>query len=121
MMNGFVIIGNTAVTPDLGEGTILAGVTRDSVMTILKEMGLTVEERPISIDEVMEAFAKGELKEVFGTGTAATISLIKELRYKDTVMQFDTNQWKISPEVKRRLTAIREGREADIHEWLFKI
>lgn len=121
MMNGFVIIGNTAVTPDLGEGTILAGVTRDTVMTILKEMGLTVEERAISIDEVMEAFAKGELKEVFGTGTAATISLIKELRYKDTMMQFDTNQWKISPEVKRRLTAIREGREADTHEWMFKI
>ncbi len=121
MMNGFVIIGNTAVTPDLGEGTILAGVTRDTVMTILKEMGLTVEERAISIDEVMEAFAKGELKEVFGTGTAATISLIKELRYKDTVMKFDTDQWKISPEVKRRLTAIREGREADTHEWMYKI
>jgi len=121
MMNGFVIIGNTAITPDLGEGTILAGVTRDSVMTILKDMGLNVEERHISIDEVMEAFKNGELKEVFGTGTAATISLIKELRYKDTVMQFDTDQWKISPEVKRRLTAIREGKEADTYEWMYKI
>ena len=121
MMNGFVIIGNTAITPDLGEGTILAGVTRDSVMTILKDMSLNVEERHISIDEVMDAFKNGELKEVFGTGTAATISLIKELRYKDTVMHFDTDQWKISPEVKRRLTAIREGKEADTHEWMFKI
>ncbi len=121
MMNGFVIIDNTAITPDLAEGTILDGVTRDSVMMILKEMGLTVEERHISIDEVVEAYNTGELKEVFGTGTAATISMIKELRYKDLQMFFDTDKWTISPEVKRRLTAIREGQEADVHEWLYKI
>ena len=121
MMNGFVIIGNTAITPDLGEGTILAGVTRSSVMVILKEMGLTVEERHISIDEVVDAYKNGALKEVFGTGTAATISMIKELRYKELSMTFDTDKWTISPEVKRRLTAIREGKEGDIHEWMYKI
>lgn len=121
MMNGFVIIGNTAITPDLGEGTILAGVTRNSVMVILKEMGLKVEERHISIDEVVDAYKSGELKEVFGTGTAATISMIKELRYKELSMIFDTDKWTISPEVKRRLTAIREGKEADVHEWMYKI
>ena len=121
MMNGFVIIGNTAITPDLGEGTILAGITRNSVMMILQEMGLKVEERHISIDEVVEAYNSGELKEVFGTGTAATISMIKELRYKDLSMVFDTDKWTISPEVKRRLTAIREGKEADGHEWMYKI
>lgn len=121
MMNGFVVIGNTAITPDLNEGTILAGVTRDSVMIILKEMGLTVEERHISIDEVVEAYKTGQLKEVFGAGTAATISMIKELRYKDLSMTFDTDKWTISPEVKRRLTAIREGKSPDTHEWLFKI
>jgi branched-chain amino acid aminotransferase len=121
MMNGFVIIGNTAITPDLGEGTILAGVTRDTVMVILKEMGLKVEERHISIDEVVEAYKTGELKEVFGTGTAATISMIKELRYKELSMIFDTDKWTIAPEIKRRLTAIREGKEADAHEWLYKI
>lgn len=121
MMNGFVIIGNTAITPDLGEGTILAGVTRNSVMVILQEMGLKVEERHISIDEVVEAYKSGELKEVFGTGTAATISMIKELRYKELSMIFDTDKWTISPEVKRRLTAIREGKEADVHEWMYKI
>ncbi|HLP36697.1 branched-chain amino acid aminotransferase [Lacibacter sp.] len=121
MMNGFVIIGNTAITPNLDEGTILAGVTRDSVIAILKDMGLTVEERPISIHEVVDAYNSGTLKEVFGTGTAATISMIKELCYKDNVMKFDTDKWTISPEVKRRLTDIREGKAADIHEWLFKI
>jgi len=121
VMNGFVIIGNTAITPDLKEGTILAGVTRDSVMQLLKDMGLTVEERPISIDEVIEAHKAGTLKEVFGTGTAATISYVKELRYKDYQMFFDTENYTISTEVKRRLTDIREGKEADVYEWLYKI
>jgi branched-chain amino acid aminotransferase len=121
VMNGFVIIGNTAITPDLGEGTILAGVTRDSVMVMLREMGLKVEERAISMDEVIAAYQSGTLKEIFGTGTAATISMIKELRYKEMDLTFDTDKWTISPEVKRRLAAIREGREADTHEWLYKI
>lgn len=121
VMNGFVIIGNTAITPDLKEGTILAGVTRDSVMKLLADQGLKVEERAISIDEVIEAYKEGTLKEVFGTGTAATISTIKELRYKDFQMFFDTENFTISSEVKRRLTAIREGKEADVYEWLYKI
>ncbi|MBX9784789.1 MAG: branched-chain amino acid aminotransferase [Chitinophagaceae bacterium] len=121
VMNGFVIIGDTAITPDLKEGTILAGVTRASVMQLLEELGLKVEERPISIDEVIEAYKNGTLKEVFGTGTAATISTIKELRYKDFEMHFDTDHFTISSEIKRRLTAIREGKEADVFEWLYKV
>jgi branched-chain amino acid aminotransferase len=121
VMNGFVIIGNTAITPDLNEGTILAGVTRESVMKLLEEQGLNVEERHISIDEVIDAFKAGTLKEVFGTGTAATISTIKELRYKDFQMFFETENFKISGEVKRRLTAIREGKEPDVYEWLYRI
>ena len=120
-MNVFFIIGNQAVTPSLEDGTILAGITRDSVIVILKEMGLEVIERKISIDELISAHASGQLKEVFGTGTAATISLIKELRYKDYMMHFDTDSWKTAPEVKYRLNAIREGKVADTHGWLFKI
>ena len=58
---------------------------------------------------------------MFVTGTAATISMIKEFRYKELSMLFDTDKWTISPEVKRRLTAIREGKEADVHEWMYKI
>ena len=81
-MNVFFIIDNIAITPSLEEGTILEGVTRDSVMQGLKEMGITVEERPISIDEVVEAYKAGKIYEVFGTGTAAVIAPIKELSYK---------------------------------------
>lgn len=120
-MNVFFIIGNTAITPDLGAGTILAGVTRDSVLAMLKELGLTIEERALSIDEIISAHKSGELREVFGTGTAATISLIRELRYKDYVMEFDIDSWKTAPEVKNRLNQIRYGLTPDRYGWMFKI
>jgi branched-chain amino acid aminotransferase len=120
-MNVFFIIGNTAITPDLKEGTILAGVTRNSTMALLKDMGFTVEERELSIDDIIDAYKAGLLYEVFGTGTAATISFIKELRYKDYTMEFDVNNWKTAPELKKRLNAIRYGQEADTHGWMYKI
>lgn len=120
-MNVIFIIGNKAVTPDLGAGTILAGVTRNSALALLKELGFTVEERPISIDELIEAYKAGQFLEVFGTGTAATISLIRELRYKDFVMQFNTDEWKTAPAVKRWLSEIREGRKEDQFGWMVKV
>jgi branched-chain amino acid aminotransferase len=120
-MNVVFIIGNKAITPELTSGTILSGVTRDSVLTLLKEAGYTVEERPISIDEIIDAYKAGNLREVFGTGTAATISPLKELRYKDFVMTFDTEQWQIAPMIKTWLTDIREGRREDKHGWMVKV
>jgi branched-chain amino acid aminotransferase len=120
-MNVFFIIGNKAITPDLGQGTILAGVTRESVIRLIEDMGMEVEERPLSIDEIIEAFKKGELREVFGTGTAATISMIKELRYKDFVMNFDINNWSVAPQIKSRLDNIKEGKEEDKFGWMVKI
>lgn len=120
-MNVFFVIGNKIVTPSLEDGTILAGVTRDSAITVLKEMGFEVDERKISIDELIETHKAGQLREVFGTGTAATISMIKELKYKDYVMHFDTDSWKTAPELKTRLNAIRNGKVADVHGWMYKI
>lgn len=120
-MNVFFIIGNKAITPDLDQGTILAGVTRDSVIRLIEDMGMQVEERPLSIDEIIEAFRKEELREVFGTGTAATISMIKELRYKDFVMNFDINNWSVAPKIKSRLDNIKEGKEEDKFGWMVKI
>jgi len=119
-MNVFFIIGNTAITPSIDEGTILAGVTRDSVIQILKDMGLKVEERRLGMDEILEAYKNKNLTEIFGTGTAATISPIKELRYKDFVMTFETEKWKDAPEVKRRLNDIKEGRAEDKYHWMVK-
>jgi branched-chain amino acid aminotransferase len=120
-MNVFFVIGNKVLTPDLSSETILAGVTRNTAITLFKEMGFEVEERAIGIDEVIAAYKEGQLKEVFGTGTAATISMIRELTYKDFVMSFDTSTWKVSTEMKARLDAIREGKVADTHGWMYKI
>ena len=120
-MNVFFVIGDTAITPDLGEGTILAGVTRLSVIELLKEQGLKVEERSLGMDEIMQAYKAGQLREVFGTGTAATISLIKELCYKEVSMKFDVDSWTVAPGIKQKLNGIREGRIADNHSWMVKI
>lgn len=120
-MNVFFIIGNTAITPGLEQGTILDGVTRQSSITLLQEMGFTVEERDLSIDDIIDAYKAGVLYEVFGTGTAATISLIKELRYKDFEMKFDVDNWKTAPTLKRWLTDIREGRREDKYGWMVKV
>ena len=95
MMNVFFIINNVAITPSLEEGTILEGVTRASVMQGLKEMGIAIEERKISIDEVVNAYKEGMISEVFGTGTAAVIAPIKELNYKGFLMNFNTENYKI--------------------------
>jgi branched-chain amino acid aminotransferase len=120
-MNVFFIIGNNAITPDLKSGTILSGVTRESVIQLLKEKGFKVEERSLSIAEIVTAFKDGTLSEVFGTGTAATISMIKELKYKDFVMNFDVEKWEIAPAIKDRMSAIKEGRSEDKYNWLVKL
>jgi branched-chain amino acid aminotransferase len=120
-MNVFFIIGDKAITPGLDQGTILGGVTRNSTITLLKEAGFTIEERRLSIDEIIDAYKAGVLYEVFGTGTAATITMIKELRYKDFVMNFDTDKWRTAPTIKKWLTDIREGRREDKYGWMVKV
>jgi branched-chain amino acid aminotransferase len=81
-MNIMLKIGDEVITPALGSGTILPGVTRDSALTLMREWGLRVSERQVSIDEVARAAHDGTLEEVWGTGTAAVISPVGELAYK---------------------------------------
>lgn len=121
MMNVMFVINGVAITPSLDEGTILKGVTRESVITILKDMGIKVEERRINIDELMDAYKNNTLQEVFGTGTAATIALIKELRYKDFVMKFDVTKCAIANEVLQTLNGIRSCTITDKFGWMDKI
>jgi branched-chain amino acid aminotransferase len=120
-MNVFFVIGKKVLTPDLESGTILEGVTRDSAIEVLRQEGYVVEEGPIHIDDIVRAYQAGELKEVFGTGTAATISMIKELKYEDFNLKFDTDTWTVAPTVKQVLTDIREGRRKDTRGWMFKV
>ena len=91
------------------------------MITLLKEMGFKVEERPISIHEIIDAYKAGVHVEAFGTGTAATISPIKELKYKDFVMHFDVEKWKAAPRSKPAMTEIREGLREDKYNWMWKI
>jgi branched-chain amino acid aminotransferase len=120
MMNVGFIIHNIFITPMLEE-TILKGVTRDSVLSILKDMGVKTEERKINIDEVLDAYKNGSLTEVFGMGTAAVISFIEELKYKDVIMKFDTKRFSIAKRLKQKLNGIREGKEEDVYGWMFKV
>jgi branched-chain amino acid aminotransferase len=120
-MNVFFVLKDKVITPSLNKGTILEGITRNSAMTLMRDAGLTVEEKEISIDELVAEYKNGNLLEVFGTGTAATISTIKELGYKDVDMHFNTDAFKVAPMVKTNLDAIREGRAADIHNWMVPV
>ncbi|PSL47371.1 branched chain amino acid aminotransferase [Chitinophaga niastensis] len=120
-MNVFAIIGNTAITPDLTQGTILEGVTRASVIDVLSDMGLKIEERPISIDEIVAAYKDGTLREVFGTGTAASVAYVEELDYKEEQLRLDTTKYEIGAEVIHRLDGIRTGRATDTRHWNYII
>ena len=115
-MNIMVKIGDEVVTPPLG--TILAGVTRDSVLTLLRDWGVRVSERQLSIDEVAAAHRQGTLEEVFGTGTAAVISPVGELAYKAEKMTI--NGGRIGPLTQRlydAIVGIQYGQTPDPHGW----
>lgn len=121
-MNVFFIVDGVALTPDLNSGTILAGVTRDSIITLLKENGIKVEERAVSIEELATAARNGTLTEAFGSGTAASMSYISDLTYKGEQLNLpEIATWTISPKIKAQLDDIRYGRVEDTHGWRFKV
>ncbi len=116
-MNIFFKIGGKVVTPMLN-GSILPGVTRNSVLQLLREWGIPAEERRISVDELLEAQKNGTLEEVFGTGTAAVISPVGKLRYKDDVMTIgDGGIGPVSQKLYDTITGIQTGKLADPFGW----
>lgn len=121
VMNVFFAIGDEVVTPALS-GTILPGVTRDSVITLLRDMGYRVKEDRISIDELVRIHERGELHECFGTGTAATVSHVSRIRYKNRTLDFPPiEQRKVGPVVREKLLGIMTGREPDPYGWVESI
>jgi branched-chain amino acid aminotransferase len=118
-MNVFFVSEGKLITPGLESGTILAGVTRNSAITLLKDMGYEVEEKPVSIEELTAAYRAGSFKEAFGTGTAATISEIAEIRYKNEQMILKTGEGSVAQNMKKELDNIRYGRVEDRYNWLF--
>ncbi|HSE93730.1 MAG TPA: aminotransferase class IV, partial [Methylomirabilota bacterium] len=116
-MNIMLKIADEVITPPLA-GTILAGVTRDSVLTLLREWGHRVSERPITIDEVREAAHRGTLREVFGTGTAAVISPVGELAYKDErIVVNDGRIGELTQRLYDTIVGIQYGTARDAHGW----
>jgi branched-chain amino acid aminotransferase, group II len=120
-MNMFFVIDGNVVTPKL-DGTILPGITRDSAIKLLKKYGYTVEERMVSIEEIEKAYDEGKLDEAFGTGTAAVISPVGVIGYKDKVMTVNNGEMgKLTAWLYDKLTGIQYGRYADEFNWILKI
>jgi branched-chain amino acid aminotransferase len=116
-MNVFFVIGNEIVTPAL-QGSILGGITRKSCIGLLKNWGLNVAERPIAIDEILDAAEAGNLKEAFGSGTAAVISPIGALRCGDSVIEINGGKiGALSQRLYDELTGIQWGRLPDAMNW----
>jgi len=120
-MNVFFYIGDELITPHLG-GTILAGVTRDSVLHLARDWGMNVVERRISMDEVIQAWESGTLKEAFGTGTAAVISPIGSITHKEkTIVINDGKIGTLSQKLYDTITSIQYGERPDKFSWITKI
>jgi branched-chain amino acid aminotransferase len=120
-MNICFVIDNELITPELN-GSILPGITRDSVLTLGRQWGLKVTERKITIDEVFEAQDKGTLQEVFGTGTAAVISPVGELKYGEK--RITIGDGLVGPLAHKLFDAIMDiqyGRSEDPHGWIVPV
>jgi branched-chain amino acid aminotransferase len=120
-MNIFFVIDDEIITPMLS-GSILPGITRDSVLALGKSWGLKVSERKISIDEVIDAHQSGHLQEIFGSGTAAVISPVGELKYGDMVIS--VGDGKVGPLAHKFFQAIQDiqyGIIDDPQGWLEKL
>ena len=120
-MNIFFKIGGKIITPKL-QGSLLPGITRNSVITLCRDMGFEVEERLISVDELVEAARSGALEECFGTGTAAVISPVGKLRFKDEVMVIHGGGiGPVSQKLYDTITGIQLGRLPDPRGWRVEV
>ncbi|MFJ7952375.1 branched-chain amino acid aminotransferase [Lysinibacillus sp. NPDC096418] len=120
-MNIFFKINGTVITPALN-GSILPGITRDSMIQVLKSKNIPIEERRISIDEVVEACHNGTLEEAFGTGTAAVISPVGELKWRDEKIIINNGEiGEISQMLYDTLTGIQNGTIEDAFGWTIKL
>jgi branched-chain amino acid aminotransferase len=100
-------------------GTILDGITRRSVLTLVRDFGLTVEERALSIDEILDGVKNGRLTEAFGTGTAAVVSPVGQFTYQDRTVTFGDGKsiGALTMKLYQTLTGIQTGKVADQHNW----
>jgi len=121
-MNIMFHIGDTLITPNLDYKTTLDGVTRNSVLTLLKELGVNIEIRRVSVAEVVAAAKNGTLKDAFGTGTAATIAQVATITYQNERFELPPiKERTLSNKVGTILQDIKRGKIEDTHQWIYKI
>ncbi|AKD03397.1 branched-chain amino acid aminotransferase [Pontibacter korlensis] len=120
-MNLMFVIDGKLITPPVST-TILAGITRDSVLQLARDVGYTVEERKVSVEELTAAYEAGTLQEAFGTGTAATIAQIAIIHYNGTDMELPAiEEREVSNHLATELDKIKTGQAPDKHNWVHRI
>ena len=120
-MNIFINMKDEIVTPKLN-GSILPGITRKTVIQLLKEWDMNIVEREISVDEVIEKYDSGDLLGVFGTGTAAVISSVGWLTFKNKKMVInDGKAGELALKLFKEITSIQYGIKVDSHDWIYKV
>jgi branched-chain amino acid aminotransferase len=121
-MNIMFMVNNTLITAPTSTGTILKGITRDSVLILAKEMGLEVEERFLRVAELEDALRSKSLKEAFGTGTAATIAHVSKIHINGKDYELPQKDGKsFSNRVLKKLDDIKYGKVEDVHNWIIKL
>ena len=120
-MNVMFVINNTLVTPALSD-SILAGITRDSVLTLARSWGMKVEERKISVKELVQGLKDGTVTEAFGAGTAATIANIELIGFEDQDYYLPPIEGRpVSNRILRELDGIKRGDMPDSFGWIVKM
>lgn len=119
-MNIFFVLKDKVITP-AEDGAILKGVTRNSIIQILKSRGIEVEEKLISIDEVMAEYNEGNLVEMFGAGTAAVVTNVSSLTYQDNTITFEEDAWSLSKSLKDTINQLRTGEIEDTFHFTIRV
>jgi branched-chain amino acid aminotransferase len=120
-MNLMFLIDDAIVTPRTGD-TILKGITRDSILTIARDWGIKVEERDITVNEIIEGIKSGRLTEAFGTGTAATITHIKAIGFNGMDYSLpEISDDHLSNKILNYLYKLHRGKTEDKFNWLLHI
>lgn len=119
-MNVFFRVNDTLLTAPVSD-RILDGVTRKSVIALAKRDGIAVEERPVSVSEIVEAAKNGSLKEIFGAGTAAVISPVSAFSYQETVYELNKQEDSFATRFKKELMDIQYNRSEDPFGWRYEV
>ena len=117
LMNVIFLVDGVLVTPPLG-GTILPGIVRESFLTLAREMGLDVEERPVAIDELFDLHADGRLSEGAGVGTGVAFAPLGRIRWRDREIDLTPSAGAMLARIADRLDAIRTGKAPDTRGWV---